>query len=371
MMNSNPDSPKSQDNPSNQYRFYQQCLIMLALSHILLSLPAISDWLESITGVDILEGVGNSGDIGQGKIYAAYAVATLASVYFVAQWFFYRKQQGKGYRAFVLGILIISMYSIPFWYEKDDETTRVQPGHYDWDATEKLQIIQLDTPSDLVSSLYDRGNVPQAAKTSIDAYLQFAQGAFEKHKKDLSNRWKLNDTQLTRVIFYAGMVGSYFEYGNRNNPSLPGCSQSNEIFQASRACITEQEFLDSPIGCCQDYAFLLMKLLDKSGIPNQLIEHPGHIFNEVTLGSQSYIVDANTGIIADKSWKQITQRVSTIRIYSLPLAGMLSSYPAQYRPALGRMRLNLMVSIATAEDEGWQAHRNSSVPICEDASDLD
>ena len=132
---------------------------------------------------------------------------------------------------------------------------------------------------------------------------------FEANQGKLQDWKKLRfDETEIKALFFMNLVSGFWDFGNKYNPDKVGCVGSNEDNKWQRIPaekITIQTYLQSNIGCCNDYAYFLKYLLDKENIKSRLVIHPGHIFNEVWLNGSWRVLDANTGLYINKSWEEL------------------------------------------------------------------
>lgn len=148
----------------------------------------------------------------------------------------------------------------------------------------------------------------------------------ENQDQDKLNNWQEVGfkEQEVKALFFMNLVSGFWDYGNKNNPDKVGCVGSNEDNNWQRIpadSITIQDYLQSNIGCCTDYAHFLKYLLDHEGIKNRLVIHPGHIFNEVWLDGSWRVMDANTGLYVNKSWGELLKqggKYNDLLIYRFP-----------------------------------------------------
>jgi hypothetical protein len=233
------------------------------------------------------------------------------------------------------------LVSLPLWYgeARDDGF---------WLGVSRLDFVGLPTADPQIDAIFDRREIPAAALTSFEAFGDYATRRYGAIAGILAHDWNVGPDAVREAAFFAGLTGTLFAYGNKERPEMVGCAGDNELRAAPAAgCLLAAEFLNSRIGCCDDYARLMKYLLDTARIPNRLVAIPSHTFNEIDIAGRRFVVDANTGLIFDRSWEELSTRPGQrIYVYTLPLAGLMDAASENYRPQLGRLRSNLVRIVA-------------------------
>ena len=144
---------------------------------------------------------------------------------------------------------------------------------------------------------------------TFEKFYDYVENRFNKKKANLES-WAIDNPIELRVLFYMQYVSGLWNYGNADklNWQKVGCVLRNEDNNWNAVSIDKiniRTYLDSKIGCCSDYAYMLGYLLDRAEIQNRVIQIPGHIFNEVYFNDTWNVIDANTGIYINKSWKEV------------------------------------------------------------------
>jgi hypothetical protein len=140
--------------------------------------------------------------------------------------------------------------------------------------------------------------------------------------------------------------------------------RQQELIRAAPAvrCLSAAEFLTNGIGCCDGYARLMKYLLDTARITNRLVVIPNHIFNEIEVSGRRFVVDANSGLIFDRSWEELsTHPDQRVFVYTLPLVGLMDAASANYRPRLGQLRSVLVRTVAPGRCALGYQDRNAPV----------
>ncbi|CAA7612686.1 membrane hypothetical protein [Magnetospirillum sp. LM-5] len=155
-------------------------------------------------------------------------------------------------------------------------------------------------------------------------------------------RQRLSDEQArvaSLMMFTSGLWG----YGNVAAPDKPGCVGTNERKTITGRALTFQDYLESDIGCCTDYAYLLHALLDAAGFTNRLSSIPGHIFNEVQIRGRWHTVDANINVVTDHAWNDVGPQ-TPLEIMIFPHPGLTPG--RLYRRSLLPFRVSQIVRMA-------------------------
>lgn len=132
-----------------------------------------------------------------------------------------------------------------------------------------------------------------------------------------------------------GYSSSVWAYGNSLDPENAGCVFNNEGDRTrSYEGKTFGDFINSPIGCCNDYANLLTVLLTNFGINNRQVLIGGHIFNEITLDTpflfrhksgrpndvfvKKMVLDSTIDFVYLNDWKTIQFTSDKFQVIVLP-----------------------------------------------------
>lgn len=145
---------------------------------------------------------------------------------------------------------------------------------------------------------------------------------------------KHENQQLDEVASISILVSTMFGYGNPPpHADRVGCLSENYV-QKNTGKKSDKNYdysllKTNRIGCCSDYAYIISKFLTHFNIKNRLVIISGHVFNEFKTEGSWHIIDANTGIMATKSF---TSGRNNFEMYYLPHFGMMNS--PLYRPVL-------------------------------------
>lgn len=221
-----------------------------------------------------------------------------------------------------------------------------------------LEIRELDVTTPGVQAAYQRGRFPSYALNDFESFHRYVSALWMEAEGE-ARSWDIESRTVRRIAFYAMVVGTLFEYGNKDAPELLGCSYHNEVLGGPVTYRQSQrQFLNSKIGCCNDYAYLMMILMDFEGIQNQMLVGAGHIWNEFVVDGQKYNVDANTGYVMASAWADL-KRDGDLLIWKFPLAGAMPSAGERYRPILGVFSLYTMSRIV---DGGFPVEYWDDIP---------
>lgn len=212
----------------------------------------------------------------------------------------------------------------------------------------RLNVRQLSIDDDSILRAYDRDAFPASALEGFDKFHEFVNGLYIAAEPAISQRWGLQSRELKKVLFFAATVGTLFEYGNRTKRDLPGCSYWSERTGHAKVTValSQKQFLNAVIGCCDDYAIMMGALLRREKIENRRLVGGGHTWTEFDLDGQTYLIDANVGLLTASSWADLAD-AKQVSVWQIPLAGAMPTAGDRYRPSLGFLasyRLNKMAA---------------------------
>jgi hypothetical protein len=225
--------------------------------------------------------------------------------------------------------------------------------------SERIEVSMVDWP------LWPAWSDPAASLRQGTDWATFQRNAnawVNAHQADLTLPSVLDgDPTTRRTLAYMHLVSQLWAPGNLHRRDREGCVRSNEDGQwrfVSDADIDVTTYLKSRIGCCDDYAHMLVWLLQQEGIRSRLVVAGGHIFVEAWLRGAWRMVDANTNAYADHAFAQFSRPDGQLRV-------MLANHPATvaghplYRPhwTLDRWRL-----LSTLMEGGFTAQLRESPP---------
>jgi hypothetical protein len=195
--------------------------------------------------------------------------------------------------------------------------------------------------------IFSKNHLLTAEIESFDDFYQFARRRYGLSQSEIEQKWGL-DEKLDQAYFYMNLVSAMWGYGNQDEPDKPGCVLSNEDNQwrsIPEEEITIRTYIESDIGCCEDFAYLLKYLLDREGIDNRLVSYYGHIFNEITVSDESYTLDANTNLVFHSAWAKIQENGKVI-VTIFPLVNLIRQDNPYYRLELGRFQMSVLLLAA-------------------------
>ncbi|HYK75086.1 MAG TPA: hypothetical protein VEV44_18475 [Pseudoneobacillus sp.] len=169
-----------------------------------------------------------------------------------------------------------------------------------------------------------------------NSYIENADTLLVTLQKELSeNNYS---PKLHQVASISVLISTLFAYGNPipYSDSVGCLSQNYKSKKTSNNGGGNYDFQllkENRIGCCTDYAYIMSKFLNFYKYKNRYVLISGHILNEFQVDGKWYMVDANTGILATKSF---TSDKSNFQIFYLPHFGMMDS--PVYRPDLVTFR---------------------------------
>jgi negative regulator of replication initiation len=200
----------------------------------------------------------------------------------------------------------------------------------------RLNVRQLAIDHDSILRAFDRDGFPDTALESFDKFHEYVSGLYVAAEPAIAERWGLQSRKLRRVLFFAATVGTLFEYGNRTKRDLPGCSYWSERTGHAKVTValSQKQFLNAIIGCCDDYAIMMGAILRREKIENRRLAGSGHTWNEFDLDGQTYLIDANVGLLTASSWADLAD-AKQVSVWQIPLAGAMPTAGDRYRPSLG------------------------------------
>jgi hypothetical protein len=218
-------------------------------------------------------------------------------------------------------------------YNQNDVTALAAP-------ISRLQIEEVDSDVSMQAS--------QAAwRSSIDTFQQlqdYVQNQFLA--SDASESAPGLSSAVDQGLYYMQFVSGLWAYGNALFPLQPGAVlQNEETGVTAGAEATVSTYLNSPIGCCTDYAAVLAVLLSEAGINNYIIGDSTHVFNEAELDGQWWTLDANLDTAYDDPWSSVIDTSTTPLVLKFADAGMEYG-SSNYRPELGEFYNFTMESVA-------------------------
>lgn len=152
-------------------------------------------------------------------------------------------------------------------------------------------------------------------------------------------------------------MANLFSFGNLNPNAPGGCANLNEQFGGPERIFDDlgvDYYLKSKIGCCSDYAMLVKYLLDRAGMESHMlaIHTHGHIFNEVKIDGKWHALDANIGVLYDRSWNDIIDGLEPFTATMFPVISMNANQTDRYRPAFAAFRNKILMIAATGAERG-------------------
>jgi hypothetical protein len=106
--------------------------------------------------------------------------------------------------------------------------------------------------------------------------------------------------------------------GNIVDPEQSGCVFANEQRHVDANHVPVfADYWTTEIGCCDDYAYMLMALLRLDGIQARAAVAGGHVVVEAKLDGKPWVLDGNTGVAYSASWDQINRASGPIDLIML------------------------------------------------------
>lgn len=138
------------------------------------------------------------------------------------------------------------------------------------------------------------------------------------------------------------IVSQLWGPGNRLAPDREGCVRSNEETDwrvLDLAALGIAGYLNASIACCDDYAHMLLWLLQGEGIDARLVAAGGHIFVEARLGGTWRVFDAMLNAYMDQPFDAINRGATAHVLLASHTAEVQHSPAYRARFTINRWRL--------------------------------
>lgn len=179
----------------------------------------------------------------------------------------------------------------------DTETN--SPGPYD-----NLTQLRMSAPN--YTQIFAKQNVFTGAETTWSDLHDSVDQQFQAQSAALETAWGLSGKVL-EVAFYLNVVANLWGLGDVRDADgtyfAPSCVLENRYITAAQGVpvpgtnhyrllqATPRDFLQSPLGCCDDYAMVLYILLKLAGYEPTQVGTLDHIYVQVPIDGEDYIVD--------------------------------------------------------------------------------
>lgn len=162
-----------------------------------------------------------------------------------------------------------------------------------------------------------------------------------------------------RALGHMHIVSQLWGPGNLHATEREGCVRSNEdtgwrVLGPVELGVTG--YLSASIACCDDYAHMLMWLLQGEGIESRLVAASGHIFVEARLDGRWRVLDAMLNAYMDRSFDEINRGDATHVLLASHAAEVQNS--STYRAKFTIDRWRLLSTIVS----GGHGHRYQELP---------
>lgn len=221
---------------------------------------------------------------------------------------------------------------------------------FEWKTASAKVDLSVWQPGGAVRSIL--GSFADVQRQSRAAYSANADGAL---------RMFSSDSVLRRAAFFTEIASHWWAPGNLTERQRIGCARQNERtshFAVAERDVTFALYRDSEIGCCDDYSHMLKLMLDGDHIPNRLVISGGHAFNEVTIGSRRYLLDAMNAMVVSASWNAVNHGLPKGTVWWFPL-GAADPASKLYRPSATVERIRLVMGMLQG---GFETRYVDSLP---------
>jgi hypothetical protein len=202
--------------------------------------------------------------------------------------------------------------------------------------------------------IFSKGAMKAAKLTNFVDLSAFAEKRFSRFRRTLEWAWGAENEPYLKPLFYLNFVSSLWSYGNRMSSEKAGCVLINEntnFGPIPEEGITVRTYVDSDIGCCTDYAYMLHFLLRRAHFESRLVLLPGHILNEVKVDGRWMALDANINVFYRQSWQEtVSNNGRPIGVVLFPLRDSDPNAERAYRPLSGSFRQFMLARLAMGFD---------------------
>ena len=308
--------------------FVYAALSIFLVFWFIVSLPVLNSMLFQMASVDLLSKFGSNSLIGWRKMSAFVNARNFCLGLTVLVNFSLIGRKGRVLRFVFLAPILLAYQITITW----PQWTRLD--HAFQAQTQNMMTVGYQ-------DMFSSRQYKKAEVKTFDGFYQLVDQQFRFNRDNLKAQWRIDDTSEMKSLFFLNVVGSLWHFGNRNFPARAGCVQTNENidFQTVQdSDMTVRTYLDSEIGCCTDYAYLLKYLLDRAGIPNRLVVLPGHLANEAELSSGWHVLDATTGMTISHSWQSLLSDSTLEREITLFPTGAVNRSSRNYSSVAAGLR---------------------------------
>lgn len=218
-----------------------------------------------------------------------------------------------------------------------------------WSKLRRLQIIDAFSPT--LYGYDPRARIP-ASCDSFDDFASRVVRNFEWRQESIECELRTSGEE-TFVIFAMHVASTWWSFGNRDAPDRCGSALENEENDWLRPShVDAAAYLNSPIGCCTDMAYLLKVLLDERGIPNRVVCFTGHVFNEVQIDGVWRLADPTINALVDRTWDELyaAPPEEKIEVMVFPHPQLREQERPGYREMRAQFRLLMLQRMATLPD---------------------
>jgi hypothetical protein len=297
--------------------------------------------IRFISGINILNLLGTGPDIGPNKVLWFKLSLIIGMTLNMGIFVFLYRHKGKVFRSSILVVIFI-LYLLSYNFY-------IFPT-YNFQALNQLKV--MNYPSVEYDVIFSKQHMREANINTFDDFYKFVKNRYVTYKDMLASKWDIKNEQLLQSIFFMNLVSAMWGYGNINNPDIPACVLINEntnFKELDTNTISIKTYINSDIGCCNDFAYILKIILDREEIKNNIVAIPGHFFNEVTINNKTYTLDANVNILFHSSYEDIQYKnyykEDSVKVSIFPHPNLEQNNPF-YRTRMGRFWLqSLLVTI--------------------------
>jgi len=182
---------------------------------------------------------------------------------------------------------------------------------------------------------------------NFDDFFQAVDFEYQSFAKNYSGEWGVDDREVLRGLYYMTSVAALLPFGDAKAVDYAGCVLTKAKTVNSDITVADfniRTYLDSPFGCCSDYALLLNALLRRAKINSRVVTLPDHVAVEISTASGPWTLDATYHIAFSRSFGEVLPGNRLVNIVKFNHPGLDASNQIFYRPHVHWQRITLMLA---------------------------
>jgi len=181
----------------------------------------------------------------------------------------------------------------------------------------------------------------------FEDFFQTVDLRYQSFAKNYRGEWGVEDSEVIRGLYYMTTVAALLPFGDASTADHAGCVLTKAKNRNSNITVADfniRTYLDSPVGCCSDYALLLNALLRRAGMTSQVVALPGHVTVEISTPNGPWTWDATYNVAFSRSFAEILPDDRPVKVLEFNHPGLDASNRAFYRPYVHWQRITLMLA---------------------------